>query len=194
MLNRRIAPLVAIAVALSVATSVQAQILIAPAFLYVHNVKTKRDSSSFWEFTPAAAPRDLPSQCMRFIDPMPDLPTVLLYGPSYESRTLAMFVWTDQDQRILRTQIIHHRDPLPIQDPATNTSVIDPMTPLTPHTVVLVDFADTSFVAYNVIGEEVSEGIETRLGTYPTNSLMRATIAQLAAAKRVCKLKSRDDP
>jgi hypothetical protein len=168
-----------------------AQVLISPAFLYNHVTRVKEDSIAVRGFTPVAPWGGLPTVCLQYQGDGFGMPSVALYGPSWESRLTATFVWTDGQRRMLRAQIVRHREALPIKDPTTGAIVVDPITSLTPHTVISIDFADSTFVAYNLIGDSARDGVGAKLGTLTSSDVLGDSLKQLAAAETVCKLTPR---
>lgn len=162
-------------------------------FLYRPEAGVRTDLESFRRFQPVAPWGGVPTECLEWETPFPDrsLPKFSLYGPSWESRLNATFLWIDDAGTVLRAQIVRHKDALPLIDPSNGARVVDPMTPLTAHTIVSLDFEDSTVAAFNWIDGRANEGVSAKLGAYPTLPLVLQSMEQVAAATKKCKLPSR---
>ncbi len=179
----------------ALATAGAQDILIAPRFLYFDTVTFKESQAAWKQFRPGAGSGGLPARCYRPDPPLPGMPEYDLLVPAWERTETHMFLWPGEDGTSFRAQLVRHRKPLPIVSGTLGTErVVDPITKLTDHTVISIDFGDRSISVYNIEAGRSTTGVSAEIGRVDSLPLVRESLEQVEAARRLCWTRYRSKP
>ncbi len=162
-------------------------VLIAPRFLYFDTVTFAESQVAWQRFRPVSGLAGMPVRCYRPEPYLPGMPEFHLLVPAWEQRQTNIFLWSGVDGSSFRAQVVRHRQPLPITSSVPGAeSVIDPITKLTDHTVISVDYGDRTISAYNLEAGRATTGVTAEIGRVDSLPLVRESLEQIEIAKKLC--------
>lgn len=183
--------LTASAAILASACPLQAQLVIGYKYQYNDAIAADTGRAAWSKFNPIATSGGNPETCSSSSSGVVGAADNVSYAPTPEQRKAEIYLWYEPSKGLSRAQIIRHEEPLPIRESSgPRELIVDPFTLLTNHTVLLVDFGDSTITAYNRRETSPQLGVVARLGEVMALPLVKETIGQIDEAKRLCRMQS----
>ena len=159
------------------------------AYKYMYNDAVQVDTASVaWaNFRPVGPSGGRPQSCLAWSPKLVGLPDNVLFAPRWEERKSELYLWFHPSKARSHAQVIRHESTLPLRDPAdTNNLDADPFTSRTRHTVLLVDWGDSTIVAYNRTAGSPERGVFASLSAVRNVPWVREALDQLEEAVVMC--------
>lgn len=170
------------------------QLVLAFKYMYNEPVATDTGRAHWSKFVPVGPSGGSLQKCLSGSPPLIGTPDHTLFAPSWEQIRTELYLWYTPSKAISHVQIFRHEIPLPIRDSTgSGQLIIDPFTPLTGHTIFLVDFGDSTIVAYNRRGGVPQRGVVAKLADVRTLPLVQETLSQIDEARDKCQKKKYPD-
>ena len=168
--------------------SAYAQLVVGFKYQYNEKVDVDTGRAPWSKFVPVGPTGGGLQACLSWSPLLVGLPDYTLYAPSWEQRKTEIYLWYTPSKAISHAQVIRHEAPLPIRDTSgTGELVIDPLTPLTGHTILLVDFGDSTITAYNRRGGLPQRGVVAKLADVRTLPIVQETFGQIDESRDKCQ-------
>lgn len=167
-----------------------AQLVLSYKYMYNESVDADTGRAHWLKFAPVGPSGGKPQKCLSYSPVLTALPDNVLYAPKWEQVKADIYLWYTPSEVLSHVQIIRHEAALPIRDSTgSGELIIDPFTPLTGHTIFLVDFGDSTIVAYNRRDGVPQRGVVAKLADVRTLPLVQETLHQIDAARDLCQKK-----
>lgn len=165
-----------------------AQLIVGGRYMYNEIVPADSARADWLKFKPVGSSGGLADKCLSYGEPTFGFPDRLLYAPSWYERKSEMHLFYNYDPKVAlsHVQIIRHDPPLPVRD-STSQFVIDGFTPLTSHTVFLVDLIDSTMIAYNRIGGKPQRGVAGKISAVRDLPFVQETLKLIDESWALCQ-------
>lgn len=174
----------------SLGRSAHSQTVVAMKYLWNEPVMADTGRAAWLNFAPVGPSGGSPHQCLTWAPALIGLPDYMLLAPSWEQRKAEFYLWYTPKGALSHVQMFRHEAPLPVRDTTGSRElVIDPFTPLTGHTVFLIDFGDSTIVAYNRRGGVPQRGVVAKIADVRKVPMVEETLRQIDEAWAMCQKK-----